>query len=217
MTKRENNKWDWKLNEENSIIDCIPSNNLLTEAGLSRIIQKVKQEKKDFAIITAYRDEYTKKENIQRNRELRSEFNQRKMGVYQLVGHWRECQLDDVDYEDCPENQLKDVVERSYLIVRPQDMIQNDFKDLIATLTKKFDQDGSVISLDGDIHILEKTGNSFQIGTKMTLGKISQAYSQYVKKMNVPFVFEAEIPSTNIGRMIFDRYNILYPKIKERL
>ena len=195
------------LNE--SSIDDIPNNNLLTEAGLSRVISKVKDN--DFAVITAYRDKYDKKENIKRNRQLRNEFNQRKMGVYQLIGHWEECQLTDVDYEDCPKNKLIDVIERSYLVVRPNDVSQDEFIDLIKELTKKFDQDGSVLSIDGEINIIEKSGNMFQIGKGLTLNKISQAYSQYVKKQNVPFVFECEVPSTNIGRMLFKKENIKYP------
>ena len=47
--------------EKNSVIDEIPNNNYLTEAGLSRIIKKIKQENNDFAVITAYRDKYSKK------------------------------------------------------------------------------------------------------------------------------------------------------------
>ena len=63
----------------------------------------------DFAIITAYRKkkpngiEYTKKEKIQLNRELRYELNKRKLGVYQLVGHWQECTDPSIDdWRKCP-------------------------------------------------------------------------------------------------------------------
>ena len=43
--------------------------------------------------------------------------------------------------------------------------------------------------------------------------KIAQAYSQYVKKMNVPFVFEGvESPSSNGGYRMFSKNNILYLK-----
>lgn len=189
---------------------------LLTEAGLSRIVQKIKLEQNDFAVITAYRDVHDKEENIKRNRKLRAEFNQRKMGVYQLVGHWQECQIEDVPYKDCPKDQLKDVVERSYMIIRPDEMTQNEFKKLIQNLTKKFDQDGSVISLNGNIQIIEKDGNMFKIGDKVTLNKIAQAYSQHVKKLQVPFVFEGcEIPGNNHGRMLFDLNGLSYPRVEK--
>lgn len=205
-------KFDTYINESISIVDELPNNNLLTEAGLSRIIQKVKIEKKDFAIITAYRNTYDKQKNIKRNRELRGIFNSKKMGVYPLVDHWRECQLDNVKYEDCPENELEDVIERLYLVIRPESMDWDEFKDMIKSLAKKFEQDGAIISKDGVVNIIEGNGNMFEIGSEMKLNKIAQAYSQYVKKMNVPFVFEAEVPSTNIGRMIFEKNGLLYPK-----
>lgn len=209
----------WKKLEDEgtfeSIIDHIPNNNLLSEAGLSRIVQKIKQEDNDFAVISAYRNKYSKKENIQRNRKLRAEFNKRRMGVYQLVGHWQECELENVEYEDCPKEHVVDVVERSYLVIRPERLSQDDFKDLIHQLTKEFKQDASVISLDGDIHIIEPTGKMSKIGDNVTLNKINQAYSQHVKKLNVPFVFEVESPSSNSGRMVFENNNVLYPRLKK--
>ena len=199
---------------ENSIIDEIPNNNLLSEAGLSRIVQKIKQEDNDFAVISAYRNKYSKKENIQRNRKLRAEFNKRKMGVYQLVGHWQECELENVEYENCPKEYIVDVVERSYLVIRPERLSQNDFKDLIHQLTKEFKQDASVISLNSDIYIIEPTGKMSKIGSGVTLNKINQAYSQHVKKLEVPIVFEAEVPGSNSGRMVFEKNNVLYPRLK---
>ena len=188
---------------------------LLTEAGLSRIVQKVKQESKDFAVITAYRYEFDKQENIKRNRQLRQEFNSRKMGVYQLVGHWQECQLQGVEYENCPKDQLIDVVERSYLVVRPDEMEYKHFSDLILMLVKRFDQDGALISKDGTINLIEKNGSIMSIGSSMTLNKISQAYSQHVKKMNVPFVFEAVVPGTNFGKQLFKDKGLLYPLVEK--
>jgi len=188
---------------------------LLTEAGLSRIVQKVKQENKDFAVITAYRYEFDKQENIKRNRQLRQEFNSRKMGVYQLVGHWQECQLPGVEYENCPKDQLIDVVERSYLVIRPDEMEYKHFSDLILMLVKRFDQDGALISKDGSINLIEKNGSIMSIGLGMALNKISQAYSQHVKKMNIPFVFEAVVPVTNFGKQLFKNKGLLYPLVEK--
>ena len=110
---------DWGRDSQN--------NNAITEAGLSRIIQKIKLEDNDFVVITAYRGENDKKTNIAKNAQLRDWFNRNKMGVYQLVGHWRECSIQGVEYEDCPTDQLVDVVERSYLAIRPDEMESKDF------------------------------------------------------------------------------------------
>jgi hypothetical protein len=70
---------------EISVLDEIPNNNMLSEAGFSRVLSKMRN--RDFAVISAFRNKYTKKQNIQRNKELRSVFSSMKMGVYPLIGH----------------------------------------------------------------------------------------------------------------------------------
>lgn len=195
-------------------IDSFPNNNLLTEAGLSRLILKMKD--KDFAVISAYRNEYEKQENIRRNRQLRHEFNSKQMGVYQLVGHWQECSLEGVEYEDCPKDKLIDVIERSYLVVRPESMDVNEFQELIRNLTDKYNQDASVLSINDTIYIITPSGKLSKIGDSITLNKISQAYSQFVKKVNIPFVFEAEVPGSNSGRQVFKLNNVLYPIVTDK-
>lgn len=191
---------------------------LITEAGFNRVIQKMINDSNDFSVITAYRNQYDKKTNINRNRQLRGEFNSRKMGVYELVGYWQECQLEGVSYEKCPKDKLYDVIERSYLVIRPESMEKQEFIKLIGDLTKKWDQDGSVLSIDGTIQIIEGDGNMFTIGNKTTLNKIKQAYSRYTKRMDVPFVFEmgAVVPGSNTGRMIFEKKGIHYPIVSDR-
>ena len=169
---------DWGLDSAN--------NNLISEAGLSRMLSQVKSDQ-DFAILTAYRGNYTKEQNIARNRDLRSELNRKRMGPYQLVGHWQECQDSSYDYNNCPKNLLKDVIERSYMVVKPKEMEVEEFQKFIISMLQKFEQDGAVYRSGNDINILEKSGNTFKIGSGMSLGKIAQGYSQHVKKTNVPF------------------------------
>lgn len=185
--------------------------NLISESGLSRVLNKI-DDSDSFVIITAYRDEYDKKDNINRNRKMRSEFNNLKMGVYQVVGHWQECSDQNIEYKDCPKNKLTDVIERSYISVKPTNMEQKEFEILIKSLLQKFDQDAGIIKKDGMVYIIYKNGSLEKIGTSLSLNKISQAYSQFVKKMNIPFVFEGvELPATNMGRMIMSRCGIKYP------
>lgn len=186
--------------------------NLISEAGLSRLLSQSKNN--DFVIITAYRSEYDKKTNIARNRKLRGFFNSKKMGVYQLVGHWRECSDSTIDYDKCPPSKLVDVIERSYMVIRPENMDVSDFLDTVIELTREFDQDGALVKIGNEYKIFGKDGKSFVIGKFMTLGKISQAYSQFVKKMNTPFVFEGvEIPASISGRMMFTLYGVHYPSL----
>ena len=60
-------------------------------------------------------------------------------------------------------------------------------------------------------YIIDNIKQREYIGDKLSLNKVGQAYSQFVKKMNVPFVFEGlEKPSGNLGRMLFKMNNIYY-------
>lgn len=175
--------------------------NLISEASLSRLLKHY--EDSTFAIITAYREEYSKEEKIKRNRELRGILNSMKMGVHQLVGHWRECQLKDVEYEDCPKNELVDVIERSYFVPKRKDISDKEFEKKILDLVKKFDQDAAVLYMNKTAYVLTKSGKKEKIGTKLSLNKIAQGYSQHVKKMKVPFTFEGvEQPASNSGMMV---------------
>ena len=198
---------DWGIGSDN--------NNLISEAGLSRLIRKY-ESNKDFAIITAYRGNKTKKENIKRNRKLRGELNSAKIGVYQLVGHWRECELEDVPYESCPKDKLRDVIERSYFVPKKPELSTEDFESFIAKLCKQFQQDGAVIGRKGKVRIIEPNGNTFDIGTDISLGKLAQGYSQFVKKINVPFTFEGvEVPGSSIGNRVMKSHGILFPILNE--
>ena len=112
-------------------------------------------EDNDFAIISAYRNKFSKKENIKRNRKLRTVLNKKKMGVYQLVGHWLEAP-DGKEYDKVDKNELTDTVERSYFITRPDEMSYTDFEKLIVELLTIDDatQDCGLIHKKGSDYIL---------------------------------------------------------------
>lgn len=185
------------------------NNNLISEASLTRLLKHYRDG--SFAIITAYRSDMTKKEKINQNRKLRGKLNSMKMGPHQLVGHWRECSLEDVPYKDCPKDKLKDVIERSYFVPKRDEITNKEFEKMILSLVKEFNQDGAVLSLDGTIYIIYKTGDKEKIGTKVSLNKIAQGYSQHVKKLNVPFTFEGiEQPASISGYRAMKYYGIKY-------
>ena len=55
--------------------------------------------------------------------------------------------IDNVEYADCPPDKLVDVVERSYLAIRPDNMSAQDFFGKAKYLTSIWNQDGSVIRI----------------------------------------------------------------------
>jgi hypothetical protein len=183
----------------------------ISEASLSRLVSMV--QKKDFCIATAFRSNFTKKQNRQRNKELFSMLQSKKMGGYMLVGHWQEAP-DGTDWKDATPEQLQDITEESVLFVRPDSVQREQFIEMCIDIAKKFNQDAVIIGLQGEgVHLYFKNGSSDKIGTDFSVGKIAQAYSNLRGGNPSPFVFEGSlIPETNFGRMAFTINNILYKK-----
>lgn len=188
------------------------NNNVILEGSFNRLMGIMQYQ--DWAIITAYSYGFTKEENIQRNRILRGLLNQNKAGVYQLVGHWREAPAN-MDYNDAKENELTDVVERSYLVPRPKNMDYENFLGMIRSLmTIDGETQDAVIYHRADkdgYYLMYSNGSTEQIGSNISFNKIAQAYSQYVRRMDKPFVFEGvESPGSNSGCQVLTNNNILY-------
>lgn len=202
-----------KIVDENGkkIFANCSNNNIISESSLNRLLDLSKN--KEWAIITAYRNSFSKEQNIKRNRILRGYLNNKKMGVHQLIGHWRECQLQDVPYDKCPEDQLVDSIERSYFVAKPDNMDSNKFKNYMLELMDiNGHKQDSIMYSDGDfVYVLGPNGEIYEKFTDLTLNKIEQAYSQHVKKQNTPFVFEGlEIPGSNSGKRVMKYENIKY-------
>lgn len=89
----------------------------LYESSLSRIWQHVKDaDNQSLAIITSWRQNYSKKKNIQGFNDLKKSIRNLGLGFVVVKGHWKECQDPNVSYSDCPEDQLVDAVEPSLFI-----------------------------------------------------------------------------------------------------
>ena len=150
-----------------------------------------------FAILTASKvfdnddNKISKEANVQRNRELRGDLNAAKLGAHQLVGHWRECIDQNVSYDQCPANKLVDVIERSYFVPRNEAVDPEKFKHMILSLAAKYNQNAVILKIGTDIKLLEPSGNEIvNLGSRASVGKISQGYSQYIRNLKTPFIFE---------------------------
>jgi len=161
---------------------------LLYEKSMKRALNHISKESgiKSWGMITAFRDEFTKKENLARNKKLASDIRGLGYGFFRLDGLWQECQDNTVVYKDCPKSELVAVNEITFFIPKIK-------KNELAKLTAKYDQDASIYSgkeVDDKIAFITRSGKANPFATKATPGVISQAYSKLKGKT---FVFEYNI------------------------
>lgn len=174
--------------------------NKVDDRSLGRLMNRLKEQ--TCAIITAYRDydlngdKISKEENIKRNRELRTRFIANEMWAYYLVGHWQET----------------NEVERSYVISMPRFMQEQEFADFIKDYMTIdcLPQDACIIHTD-NFYILLKDGTTKILGENISINKIEQAFSLWVRKREMPFKFDyVDEPTSNFGRLYFSICHLLY-------
>jgi len=145
-------------------------------AGIRRVVSRLK-DAEAFAMISASRGIYSRKENRKRNneliRELRTIFDLPKgFGAYKLVGHWKECRnetdLKEVfSPEDCP-GEVVDEIEDSWLIIKPPQIGIFEFEKVIQKTAQKYNQDAYVWGENGKVFVKSKHGELWE-----SLGKVS--------------------------------------------
>ena len=156
---------------------------MMDEASLSRAYQHVVEKKSpSWGIVTAHRSIHSKKENESRNKQLEKDLRGMGYGFFKMEGHWQECQDSNIDYKDCPKDQLKDATETSLFV---PGIKENE----IAGLCKKYDQDSVIYGDTKKDHtkLIFKNGAEDDIG-KFHPNKISQAYSKFKGGSTFSFV-----------------------------
>lgn len=200
-------------------------------AGMSRVLRML-DDNKDFLMITAFRGDKTRKENQKNNSDLISYIRKEigmKVGAYKLVGHWKECSKPLMDGEtlaDC-KGSIQDTLEESWLIVKPDDISGDLFRDIANKVAKKYNQDAYVIRKDGKLTLNSKNGDEWVDLGKANRDSLStgfvgisgiQGYSELKKVRNSGrvqnIVFEniyLSVPKdNNFSKMIFKEMSILY-------
>ena len=149
----------------------------LFESSLGRIWQHIEgAENKSFAILTSWRQNYSRKKNLQDFAKLKQAVRTLGYGFIQVKGHWKECQDPDIAYADCPADELIDAIEPSLFVTGISQ------KDVIA-LGRAHDQDAVVYAgpeTKGRVVLLFDDGNTQDIGAfkPQTMG---QAFSELRK------------------------------------
>jgi hypothetical protein len=164
----------------------------LDEASLGRVLQHIQGKKnvKNWGMLTAYRYANTPYENKKLNKELEAELRAMGHGFFKVEGHWVECQDQNLSYDDCPKNLLKDAIEESLFV-------PNISAKEIHNLGKKYQQDAVIFGGEqtkGNATLIFKDGKVENIG-KFSPDKIQQAYSKL--KGGKTFVFQPEEPKVS--------------------
>ena len=135
----------------------------LKESSLSRLYRHMQEH--DSAALSAFRNEFTKKENLERNRELKAELLGRGYGVTRIVGSY---------IENFETPKAVEVAEESFFVSNRKD--DEDFKDEIAKLGEDFDQDSVLIVPKGaeDAYLLGTSpeGEFPQYGKEESVGAL---------------------------------------------
>lgn len=178
------------------------SEGVLNEGGLARVLSHFHN--RNFAILTAFRASFSYAENLQRNKMLEAELRAVRAGGIKLIGHWAEAP-DGVEFSDADPSQLTDVTEESYFV--PQSTLDDGaFFSFILGLIRKFEQDAAVFKNSDGVHLLNKDGELFKIGSTLSVAKIAQAYSTIGDRT---FIFEGTMgPSCNAHRQLLSRRGI---------
>lgn len=161
----------------------------LTESGLSRLYQHMMEH--DSAILSAFRNEYSNKENYERSRELKAQLLSAGYGVTKTDGSY-------VENFDTPE--AIEVAEQSLFISNRGGAA--DFINEIARLGEEYEQDSVLIIPEGgqDAYLLgTRQGNDFPpFGQQINVGNVKMGEeAEFMSRVKGrPFVFDEPVVET---------------------
>ena len=161
----------------------------LTESGLSRLYQHMMEH--DSAIISAFRNEYTNKQNYERSRELKAQLLSAGYGVTKIDGSY-------IENFETPE--AIEVSEQSLFISNRGGAA--DFINEIARLGEEYEQDSVLIIPEGgqDAYLLgTRQGNDFPpFGQQITVGNVKMGgEAEFMSRVKGrPFVFDEPVVET---------------------
>jgi hypothetical protein len=152
------------------------------EASLSRVWQHA-QSDRPIALLTAFRGEYDREENVRRNKQLAATIRKLGYGFFFVDGYW-------IENQGTPEE--VHVAEDSLFVIAPEGTDEK-FRQQMIELGASYNQDGVLIKDNKGTKVYDKSGDEmFDVGT-LSPGKAGEMYTKLRnnKKSNT-FVFEGE-------------------------
>ena len=159
---------------------------LITESSLSRVYGHIVEH--DSAILTAFRNEYSRKENYERNRELKAQLLSMGYGVTKVDGSY---------IENFETPQAIEVSEQSFFVSNRAD--DPAFFDSIESFGQRYEQDSVLIipmGGKGAYLIGTREGNDFPpFGERITVGDLKMGREdEFMSKVKGrPIVFKEEL------------------------
>lgn len=154
----------------------------IQEASLSRVWQHAESDR-PIALLTAFRGEYDREENVRRNKELAATIRKLGYGFFFVDGYW-------IENQGTPEE--VHVAEDSIFVIAPEGTDEK-FRSQMISLGAKYNQDGVLVKDKDGAKVYDKDGGvMFDVGT-LKPGKAGEIYTRLRnnKKSNT-FVFESE-------------------------
>lgn len=154
----------------------------LLEASLSRVWQHARSDR-PIALLTAFRGEYDKETNIQRNKELAATIKNMGVGYFFVDGYWIENEGTDREIK----------VSEDSIFAIGKEGTDAEFLDTMVKLGAKYGQDGVLVKTKDGAKVYDQSGNvSFDVGS-LSPGKAGEIYTRLRNnKASNTFVFEGE-------------------------
>jgi len=166
-----------KLFEKNKKIIKILDRHILIETSLSRLYA---HSKNGFFLISAFRGEYTEKENLRRTKELESDLRGYglgpiNLGYIEVYGKW-------IENKNTPRERVSYEISL-FVPYRKEVMSPVKFYALAVDLMVKYDQEAIFYKEPGDsvFYLLDQSENVIITFNKFSPGKMGDAYTELKK------------------------------------
>jgi len=158
--------------------------NIITEIKMSRVLKHFTQQEYPVGIITAFRGDLDRKNNVARNKSLASFLRGKKYGFVFVDGAWIENQ---------GEKDEKSVSEDSILVMASKETSFDEFSNNLQSQAKKYNQDAYLVYDHENkiIKIINKSGVVVDKFDKFKIGNTAAAFTKLRKNgNNGDFFFE---------------------------
>jgi hypothetical protein len=138
----------------------------LNESSLGRVWQHFDNPDRSVALLTAFRGEFDREENLKRNRDMAAQIRGMGYGFFYVDGFWTENPGTDREQQ---------VREDSLFVIAPA--TDNGFAERIHQLGNQFEQEGVLVKDATGVHIIYRDGSA-ETKERLSMGSLGDAYTR---------------------------------------